>query len=259
MTTTSDHPLERFLPLLASGDSAASEADLAAEALILDPQAGTIPPPVLPFFLPARYMWLSARQARVETVRTIRSAARVVVEQVLHLVIDGSQAVVLPVALAGETDAAGKLVRVRIYHSTRPLTGHRDVRGPLLDADATVSLAEPVSTHVDALARGDLEAVLATFAEDAGVSESAGAGSVHVGAAARRAFYAARLGDAEGGIACEPCTITDDGAACAVEHNVVRWGDRMLPTQAGIAVYQRASPRLLAAVRIYDDAEPPPR
>jgi hypothetical protein len=47
--------------------------------------------------------------------------------------------------------------------------------------------------------------------------------------------------------------VTDDGVRCAVEYNCVRWGDRDLPPQAGLAVYERRPDGLLAAVRVYDD------
>ena len=51
--------------------------------------------------------------------------------------------------------------------------------------------------------------------------------------------------------------VTDDGERCAVEYNIVRWGERDLPHQAGIAVFDRGPAGLLAAARIYDDVQPP--
>lgn len=53
------------------------------------------------------------------------------------------------------------------------------------------------------------------------------------------------------------CTATDDGTACAIEYNAVRWGTAELPPQAGVAVYVRGASGRLAAARIYDDVEPP--
>jgi hypothetical protein len=44
--------------------------------------------------------------------------------------------------------------------------------------------------------------------------------------------------------------------ACALEYNVVRWGETELPPEAGVAVYVRGQSGKLAAVRIYDDADP---
>ncbi len=46
---------------------------------------------------------------------------------------------------------------------------------------------------------------------------------------------------------CEPCAVTDDGRACALEYNAV---DRELPPRAGLAVYVRGE-RVTA--RVYDD------
>jgi hypothetical protein len=55
----------------------------------------------------------------------------------------------------------------------------------------------------------------------------------------------------------EPCAVTDDGRACAVEYNVVAWGQTPLPPQAGLGVYVRGASGEPAAARFYDDAEPP--
>jgi hypothetical protein len=144
---------------------------------------------------------------------------------------------------------------VRVYHSTWPLTGGHDLRRPLLPPDETLTLAEPVASYQRALGAGDVEGVLATFAADASVREPAGASFRHDGPDGRRAFYAGAL--AAGGIHLDHCTVTDDGRACALEYNVTRWGRTPLPAQAGVAVYERATPTLLGAARIYDDVEPP--
>jgi hypothetical protein len=46
-----------------------------------------------------------------------------------------------------------------------------------------------------------------------------------------------------GGIPLEHCTATDDGRACALEYNVVRWG--------------RGDSGKLAVARVYHDSDPP--
>jgi hypothetical protein len=60
-----------------------------------------------------------------------------------------------------------------------------------------------------------------------------------------------------GGIPLEHCSLVDDGRACALEYNVVRWGQTELPPQAGFAVYTRGDSGKLASARIYDDTDPP--
>jgi hypothetical protein len=60
-----------------------------------------------------------------------------------------------------------------------------------------------------------------------------------------------------GGIPLEACALVDDGHACALEYNVVRWGRTQLPPQAGVAVYVRGQSGKLAAARVYDDTDPP--
>ena len=80
--------------------------------------------------------------------------------------------------------------------------------------------------------------------------------ATHRGAAELRSFFAA-LFSAGGGISLQPCVITDDGVRCAIEYNCVRWGGRELPPQAGLCVCERGPDGLLAAVREYDDLEPP--
>jgi hypothetical protein len=51
--------------------------------------------------------------------------------------------------------------------------------------------------------------------------------------------------------------VLDDGCYCALEYNVVAWGETQLAPQAGVAVYVRGPSGKLAAARIYDDVDPP--
>jgi hypothetical protein len=97
---------------------------------------------------------------------------------------------------------------------------------------------------------------VATFEPDASVREPAGGPYVHRGHAELRALYTLFFFNG-GGIPLEHCTATDDGRACALEYNVVRWGRTELPPEAGIAVYVRGQSGKLVAARIYDDSDPP--
>jgi hypothetical protein len=74
----------------------------------------------------------------------------------------------------------------------------------------------------------------------------------------RRAFAAyEHLFSNGGGIPLEHCALVDDGRACALEYNVMRWGETELRPEAGVAVYVRGESGKLATARIYDDADPP--
>jgi hypothetical protein len=193
--------------------------------------------------------WLRARHVAVEDVNVLVAAPRSVEEVVLHLDA-GDGRIGVPLALAAEHDDDARIVAVRMYCSTTLLAGHRVARAPLLASDPGLHVPGPVGEVLRALAAGDLDAVVAAF--DPGGSVRDAAGEDHRGAAALRAFYARRLAAGP-----EPCTITDDGRACALEYNVVAWGRTPLPPQAGLAVYVRGSGGKLAAARIYDDADPP--
>src|SRR3954454_13354170 len=127
-------------------------------------------------------------------------------------------------------------------------------------SSATTSARSPPATSRRAWRRsrppGALGAVVAPSEPDGYAREPAGGGYVHRGPDGLRAFYA-HLFSNGGGIPLEHCSVIDDGRTCALEYNVVRWGETDLPPQAGIAVYVRGESGRLAAARIYDDADPP--
>jgi hypothetical protein len=133
--------------------------------------------------------------------------------------------------------------------------GRRHVRSPILEP-ADTHPGDVVGRHHAALNAGDAEAILQTFAPDGYLREPIGPHLVHRGASELRSFFTTCF-SAGGGVRLERCTLTDDGVRCAVEFNCVRWGSHDLPPQAGIGVYERGPDGLLAAVRIYDDVEPP--
>ena len=151
------------------------------------------------------------------------------------------------------TDASTEL---RIYFSSWPLTGRHANRAPLLQRDPDVRESDVVGEYQRALAAGDVDAIVAAFEVDGYAREPAGGEHIHRSADGLRAFYE-RLFSAGGGIPLEHCTATDDGRACALEYNVVRWGETELPPQAGMAVYVRGAGGRLAAARVYDDVDPP--
>ena len=176
-------------------------------------------------------------------------------EVVLHLDGDGGR-IDLPVAVVADHADGARLDELRIYYSSWPLFGRHAIRPPLLQRDPEARESDVVGDYQRALAAGDVDAVLAAFEPDAYAREPAGSRYVHRGTDGLRAFYG-HLFSNGGGIPLEHCAVADDGRACALEYNVVRWGRTDLPPQAGVAVYVRGESGRLAAARIYDDADPP--
>jgi hypothetical protein len=199
--------------------------------------------------------WLGGRNATVSSVERVIQRGRGVEEAVVTLDGDGGR-IELPVAIAAERDAHARILELRVYYSTWPLSGRHGGRPPVLQQDDGLRLAGVVAEYQRALAAGDAEAVVACFEPDASVREPAGGAYVHRGRDGLRALFE-RFFSNGGGIPLEHCAVTDDGRACAIEYNVVRWGRTALPPQAGIAVYVRGPSGKLTAARIYDDADPP--
>ena len=210
-------------------------------------------------FVADQAAWLRERDAVVETVALTPTTTRTVEEIVLRLLADdegGGGRVELPVAIVSDRNPDGTLKSVRVYHSMWPLTGGHRVREPLLPKDPNLVVPDVVGEYQRALVAGDLEAVLATYEEDAYAREPSGGEYVYRGKEKLREVYSAQFANG-GGIPLEHCTVTDDGVRCAVEYNCVRWGVTEIPPQAGVAVYERGSSGRLAGGRIYDDVDPP--
>ena len=83
-------------------------------------------------------------------------------------------------------------------------------------------------------------------------------GRLHRGADDLEALYA-RLFSTSGGIPLETCALVDDGRAAALEYNVVQGGTTRQALQAGVAMFAPGRSGKLAAVRVYDDTDPPQR
>ena len=199
--------------------------------------------------------WLRQRDASIENVEYVVAGLQGFAEVVLHL--DGeTERVDLPVAVVSEKQSDGRIVELRMYYSSWPLTGRHANRPPLLQPGPELREKDVVADYQRALAAGDVDAVLASFEPDGYAREPAGGQHVHRGRDGLRAFYQ-RLFANDGGVALEHCALIDDRRACALEYNVVRWGKTDLPPQAGVAVYVRGGGGKLAAARIYDDVNPP--
>jgi hypothetical protein len=199
--------------------------------------------------------WFAERNISVEDVARGIGDQRGFEEVVLHL--DGDTGRVgLPHALVADHASDGRLEELRIYHSRYPLSGRHVNRPPVLQHDPELRESDVVAEYQQALAAGDVDAIVAAFEPDGYAREPAGGEYVHRGQDGLRAFYE-HLFSNGGGIPLEHCGLADDGRSCVLEYNVVRWGKTELPPQSGVAVYVRGERGRLAAARIYDDADPP--
>ena len=180
------------------------------------------------------------------------TGGRAVVELLAHLDDDAGE-LGWPVAVVAESRDE-RSVMFRTYCSQWPVDGRRHVRPPILQP-GPVRPADVVGRYLAALDAGRIGALVRTFASDGYLRESLGPHNVHRGATELRAFFSTWLN--AGGVGLQHCAMTDDGVRCALEYNCVRWGGHDLPPQAGLGVYERGRDGLLAAVRIYDDVEPP--
>jgi ketosteroid isomerase-like protein len=258
-------PVGQYFTALNEGDTDALETVWPGEVVVFDPRAGEIRGHrQLRRFVSQNQSWLASRHARIETVATTKAGGRAVVELLAHLDVDGGGAgagaggadglLSWPVAVVAESPDDLSVV-FRSYCSQVPVDGRHHLRPPILPPGAA-SPGDVVGRYQAALAAGDTEAIIATFEPDGYFREPIGPHYRHSGTAELRLFFEERF-SAGGGIELQDCVVTDDGVRCAVEFNCSRWGGQDLPAQAGIAVYERGSDGLLAAVRVYDDIEPP--
>ncbi len=246
-------PVGEYFSALNNGDAHVLETAWPGQVVVLDPRAGEIRDHhQLRRFVHQNQLWLAEHQARTATVARTRVQGRSVVELLVHL--DGADGETdWPVAVVAELHDPLSIV-FRTYCSQRPVDGRRHVRPPIL-ATGDAHPPDVVGRFQAALRTGDVGAAAGSFSPDGYLREASGPDSIHRGAAALRAYFENHL--SAGGIGLQPRLVTDDGLRCALEYTVVRWGNHNLPPQAGLAVHERAADGLLAAVRIYDDVEPP--
>jgi hypothetical protein len=242
-----------YWPALIAGDRDVVRAFAPAPVISYPPANEARGDEGLLAYLDATHRWLAEHDARWRYVATTTGASRVVDEGVLTLDLPAGE-VALPVATAAELDG-DMMTELRIYHSMWPLLGHHVVRPPLLKP-SELPLVGYVAMYQDALARGDVDGVLAAFDCGGCAREPSGGPYLYCGEEALREFYAALFANS-GGIGLEHCSMTDDDVRCAIEYNAVRWGKTPLAPQAGVAVYERGADGHLVAARIYDDVDPP--
>jgi len=247
-------PAGQYFAALDDGDAHALETVWPGEVVVHDPRAGVVRGHrKLRRFVHENHIWLAERRARIETQAATCVGGRAVVELLAHLDHDG-QEVAWPVAVVAESPDERSVV-FRTYCSQVPVDGRRHLRPSILEPRGDAP-RDVVGRYHAALDAGDLEAIVSTFSANGYLREPIGTHAAHRGARELRSFFAASFSTG-GGVGVQPCAVTDDGVRCAVEYNCVRSGDRELAPQAGIGVYERDPDGLLAAVRVYDDIEPP--
>jgi ketosteroid isomerase-like protein len=247
-------PLAQYLAALNTGDAHALETVWPGEVVVFDPRAGEIRGHrQLRRFVSQFQSWLAGRHVRTETVAATSAGRRAVVELLVHLAVDGRE-VAWPVAVVAEFPDDRSVV-FRTYCSQWPVDGRRHVR-PAILKPGPEHPGDVIGRYQAALAAGDADAIVRTFAPDGYYHEPIGPHYAHRGAGELRSFFTGCF-DAGGGIGLQDCAVTDDGTRCALEYNCDRWGSHDLPPQAGIGVYERGADGLLAAVRVYDDVQAP--
>jgi hypothetical protein len=241
---------------LMSGEHAALIDSFAGEPVLHDPLHGRVMGArAFEAYVIHLQGWLASNNMSFEPVDDVITETRAIEEVVLHL--DGQAGrVIVPVAIIADRQADGRLAELRVYHSMWPVAGYHVHRPPMLQGDPGLRAPGIVADYQDALAAGDVDAILATLEPDAYAREPAGAEYVHRGTDGLRAFYT-HLFSNGGGIPLEHCALVGTERLCALEYNIVRWGTAELPPEAGAAVYVRGDSGLLSAARIYDDADPP--
>jgi hypothetical protein len=207
-------------------------------------------------FVTGMRAWLTEQRVTVEDVDLILGPERGVEETVLKFHSGNGEQVELPMAFASDHADDGRIVEMRLYFSGWPLNGRHAVRPPLLQPDTVLDAPESVSNYQRALAAGDVDAAVAAFEPGGHLREPAGSRHTHRGGEELRALFELFFSNG-GGIVREYCSVTDDGRACALEYNVVRWGQTDLPPQAGLVAYVRGQGGKLSAARIYEDTDPP--
>jgi limonene-1,2-epoxide hydrolase len=247
-------PVTQYLTGLQQGDAQALETVWPGELVVHDPRAGRVSGHrQLEAFVKRNQDWLAEHHARIETIASTRVDGRAVVELLAH-VSQGRDDIDWPVAVVAEASGDRSVV-FRTYCSQWPMDRQPHVRSPILQP-REIGLPTVVARFLGALAAGDAEAAVSVFAPTGYFRESLPTLAAHRGTAELRSFFAQQFSGG-GGIALQPCSVTDDGVRCAVEFNCTRWGTHELPPQAGIGVYERDADGLLAAVRVYDDIESP--
>jgi hypothetical protein len=109
--------------------------------------------------------WLREHDASVEDVQRSVLPDRGFEEVIVHLEAAGGQ-IDLPHAMVADHTPEGLLLEIRVYFSTRPLTGHATERAPLLEADPELRKAPLVDEYTAERAADGVELEPCVLVED---------------------------------------------------------------------------------------------
>jgi hypothetical protein len=244
---------EVYFPALLASETVSLARRLGDRATLDDPLFGrTSGSSALERALNEMARWLAARGASFTNRGLVIGSDREVTEGLLTLTENGGP-LILPVAVVAEKRRERE-VDLRIYYSTREFASTAE-RRPFVLASEDVVLPPPVATHLDALSRADLGAVIASFERDATLC--APNGTSYGGSRSSpplRTYFEMLIDpnpDATGGTTFQRSARADDGNACALECSVVRLRGRDVPPHSALVVYERGDSGLLKAARLY--------
>jgi hypothetical protein len=247
---------EVYLPALVSAQAGQLVRRLGDRATVDDPIFGRASRmPELAGYLERAASWLNERRAAFEPLAFTTGSDRDVTEGTLQLVVDG-RPVSIAIAVVAER-RPGREVEIRLYYSTRALQGSPTVRAPLVPRDDELGVPPPVAAHLSALARGDVDGLIASFENGATLRDPTGV--LHMKGpqgGALRTYYEtvfASRSPGQPGIEVLKGGRADDGSTCALEYTVTRLRGRDVPPQPGLAVFERGESGLLRAARLYHD------
>jgi hypothetical protein len=151
---------------LMSGDVDALVESFAAEPRLHHPLRGHIVGEYeFREFVADTARWLQEHDASIEDVQRSVLEARGFEEVIVHLEIAGEH-VDLPHAMVADHTPDGLIEELRIYFSTRPLTGHPTERAPLLGADPGLREVALVDEYAAERGAGGVELEPCVLVED---------------------------------------------------------------------------------------------
>jgi len=246
---------EVYFPALASSQVAPLALRLGDRATIEDPIFGRCSGrPELDERLEQMARWLSERDAAYESRAFVTGSDRDVAEGALTLTI-GDRRVTLPVAVVTERRRERE-VELRAYYAAAKLGATPLPQREPLPSNEQITVPPPVAAHLEALARGDVDGVVASFEYGGTLRSPDGVTHAKIeGGGALRSYYANLItfDGTPAGLQVQKSARADDGNTCALEYTVVRLRGRNIPPQTGLAVYERGESGLLRTVRVYDD------